>query len=238
MHLDELNRALNAWLTVDYHESVHSETRQTPKDRYTSGLTVIRHVEMDQVLASFLRKVIRVVHKDFSDISLDKRLYRVDQKLRGDKVWVHYDPFSSVDIVQVHSIKGEYLGKGVLHHRESAQTPAPVKPAGKPKHNLIDLLVREHQQQLAAATQGIDYRKVLFARPWPFHAFAKTLAHLLGRNEGICAFNAQELEALKKFYNQGAQLTESALTQAFSQTRNKSFPYLIVELKQILKEKE
>lgn len=238
MQLDELNRALSAWLTVDYHESVHSETRQTPKDRYTSGLTVIRHVEMDQVLASFLRKAIRVVHKDFSDISLDKRLYRVDQKLRGDKVWVHYDPFSSADTVQIHSIKGEYLGKGVLHHRECAQTPAPPKPEGKPKHNLLDLLVREHQQQLAAATQGIDYRKIASVRPWPFHAFAKAIARLLGKEEGICAFTADDLETLKKFYNQNPRLNEPMLTDAFSKARNKSIPYLIHELRLILQEKE
>ena len=238
LSLEDLNRALSAWLCVGYHESIHSETGQSPKDRYNTGLTVIRHVEMDQVLASFMRKVTRVVHKDFSDISLDKRLYRVDPKLRGDKVWVHYDPFSCADTVQIHSIKGEYLGKGLIHHRESAQTPPPTQPPGKPKHNLIDLLVREHQEQLAAATQGIDYRLVVSARPWPFHAFAKALARLLGKEEGISAFTAEELEILKKFYNQSTGLSEPVLTEAFSRARSKSLPYLIHELKQILQKKE
>jgi hypothetical protein len=223
---------------VDYHDSSHSETGQTPKDRYHTGLSVIRHVEMDQVLASFLRKVTRVVHMDFSDISLDKRLYRVDPSLRGDKVWVHYDPFSSTDTVQIYSIKGEYRGSGVLHNRESAQLPLPAQPRGKPKHNLIDLLVREHQEQLAANTRGIDYRRVVSVRPWPFHAFVKAFARLLGKDEGISAFTAEELEALKKLYNQNAQLSESVLIRAFSQARNKSFPYLVHELKQILQRKE
>jgi len=236
--LEALNRAFSAWLSVAYHECIHSETGQTPKSRYDTGLTVIRHVEMDQVLASFMRKVTRTVHKDFSDISLDKRLYRVDPRLRGDKVWVHYDPFSSTDAVQIHSIKGEYLGKGGLHHRESAQNPLPVQPEGKPKHNFLALLVSEHQKQLAASTHGIDYRKVVSARPWPFPAFAKTLARLLGKQEGLSAFTAQELEILKKFYNQHANLTESVLTQIFSQTRNKSLPYLVHELKQILQRKD
>ena len=238
MSLDDLNRALSAWINVDYHESIHSQTEQTPGARYHTGLTVIRHVEMDQVLASFLRKVTRIVHRDFSDISLDKRLYRVDPKLRGDKVWVHYDPFSSADTVKIHSINGEYQGLGVLHHRQSAETPSPPSPPGKPKHNLIDLLLREHQEQLAQNTQGIDYRKIVSARPWPFHAFAKTLARLLGKEEGLSAFTAAELEILKKFYNQNLQLSESALTQAFPSARNKSLPYLIYELKQILKKKE
>jgi len=158
--------------------------------------------------------------------------------LRGDKVWVHYDPFSSTDTVQIHSIKGEYLGKGVLHHRESAHNPLPAQPVGKPKHNLIELLVSEHQKQLAASTHGIDYRKVVSTRSWPFPAFAKTLARLLGKQEGLSAFTAQELEILKKFYNQHANLTESLLTQIFSRIRNKSLPYLIHELKQILQRKD
>lgn len=238
LSLDDLNRALSAWICVDYHESIHSETGQTPKNRYDTGLTVIRHVEIDQVLASFMRKVTRVVHKDFSDISLDKRLYRVDPRLRGDKVWVHYDPFSSADTVRIHSIKGEYLGSGVLHHRESAQTPLPAQPQGKPKHNLIDLLVSKHQKQLAANTQGIDYRKVVSGRSWPFYAFAKTLARLLGKEEGLSAFTAEELETLKKFYNLNAGLSEPVLTEAFSRAHNKSLPYLIHELKQILRKKE
>jgi putative transposase len=238
MSLEDLNRALGAWVSVDYHQSIHSETGQIPKDRYNTGLTVIRHVEMDQVLSSFLRKVTRIVHKDFSDVSLDKRLYRVDPKLRGDKVWVHYDPFSSADAVQIHSLKGEYLGKGVLHHRESAQTPPPVKPLEKPKHNILELLVRQHREQLAATTRGIDYRKIVSVRLWPFHAFAKTLAQLLGKEEGICAFTADELETLKKFYNHNAQLSEPVLSEAFSRARNKSIPYLIHELRLILQEKE
>jgi transposase InsO family protein len=238
LSLDDLNKALSAWISVDYHDSIHSETAQAPKDRYQTGLTVIRHVEMDQVLASFLRKVTRVVHKDFSDVSLDKRLYRVDPSLRGDKVWVHYDPFSSNEIVQIYSLKGEYLGSGVLHHRESAPPPLPEPPRGKPRHNLIDLLVREHQEQIAANARGIDYRKVVSVRPWPFHAFVKAFARLLGLDEGICAFTAQELETLKKLYNQNVRLSESVLTQAFSRVHDKSFPNLICELKYILQEKE
>lgn len=238
MSLDDLNRALSAWLTVDYHESIHSETGQTPKNRYHTGLAVIRQVEMDQVIASFLRKVTRIVHRDFSDVSLDKRLYRVDPKLRGDKVWVHYDPFSCTDTVKIYSITGEYQGLGVLHHRQSVATPPPSSPPGKPQHNLIDLLLREHQERLAQNTQGIDYRKIVSARPWPFHAFAKTLARLLGKQEGLSAFTAAELETLKKFYNQNLQLSESVLTQAFPSVRNKSLPHLIYELKQILTKKE
>ncbi|MCK8600112.1 hypothetical protein [Desulfoferrobacter suflitae] len=93
-------------------------------------------------------------------------------------------------------------------------------------------LVREHWEQLAANTRGIDYRKVVSVRPWPFHAFVRAFARLLGKEVGISAFTAQELETLKKLYNQNVQLTESVLTQAFARVPNKSFPHLVGELKQ------
>jgi len=238
LSLDDLNRALSAWLSVVYHQRIHSETSQTPKDRYDTGLTVIRHVQMDLVFSSFMRKVTRCVHKDFSDISLDKRLYRVDPRLRGDKVWVHYDPFSALDTVQIYSLKGEYLGSGLLHHRDNAACPLSAQPPEKPKHDLIKLLVSEHQKQLAANTQGIDYCQVASPRCRPFYAFAKTLARLLGRPEGLSAFTSEELEILKKFHNQNPRLGEPELTRAFTLTNNKALPYLIHELRQILKKSE
>jgi putative transposase len=236
--IEELNRAFSAWLAVAYHERLHTETGQTPNARYQTGLTVIRHVEMDQVLASFMRKVTRVVHKDFSDISLDKRLYRVDPSLRGDKVEVHYDPFSARDKVQIYSLNAVYLGEGGLHQRETAPAPLPQASLARPKHNYLDLVLAEHEKQLAAATQGIDYRKIVTERHWPFHAFAKALARLLGRGQGLSAFTADELEALKKFFNQAPLLTEPRLTRAFARARQRSLPYLIHELKQILQAQE
>lgn len=238
MTLEALNRALSAWLTVAYHDSVHSETGQTPYDRYQSGLTVIRHIEIEQVLSSFMQQLTRRVDEDFSDIRLNNRFYRVDPSLRGDKVQVHFDPFSGIETVQIHSLKGEYLGKGVHHHRQQGRALSPPQPSGKPKHNLLDLLVREHDQKLAAQTRGIDYRRVIEVRPWPFHAFAKTLARLLGKHEGLSAFTAHELETLKKLYNHYPSLSEPMLHEAFALTSNKSLPYLVCELKEILKRKE
>jgi len=75
-------------------------------------------------------------------------------------------------------------------------------------------------------------------RPWPFHAFVKAFARLLGKEVGISAFTAQALETLKKLYDQNVQLTESVLTQAFARVPDKSFAHLIGELKHILQQKE
>ena len=232
LELNPLNRAFSAWLEVDYHQTVHSETAQTPKDRYAAGLAVIRQVDLNEAHASFMRSEQRRVHRDFSDVQLDKRFYRVDQKLRGDKVEVRYDPFGILGVVQVYSLAGLYLGEGVLHHRESGERPRMDSAPGKPKHNYLDLLVNEHEKQLAQKSCGIDYRKAVRQRPWPFPEFVKTFARLMGDKGGLSAFNAGELEALKKLYNRDAALDKRRLEQAFAKAQYKTIAYVAYELRQ------
>jgi hypothetical protein len=64
LSLAELNRAFAAWLAVGYHQTVHSETGQTPEERYHKGLTVIRQVDMRRVIESFMQSVYRTVNKN------------------------------------------------------------------------------------------------------------------------------------------------------------------------------
>jgi len=232
LKLDAFNRAFSAWLEVDYHQTVHSQTAQTPKDRYAAGLTVIRQIDLSEAHASFLRSEQRTVHRDFSDIQLDKRFYRVDSKLRGDKLEVRYDPFGVLGAVQLYSLEGIYLGQGALHHRENGERARMDRVPGKPKHNYLDLLVNEHEKQLAQKSCGIDYRKAVRQRPWPFPEFVKTLARLMGKQGGLSAFNAGELEALKKLYNRDAALTTRRLERAFAKAQYKTIAYVAYELRQ------
>jgi transposase InsO family protein len=140
--LDALNQAFAAYLAVVYHERVHSETNQSPKQRYDEGLTVIRHVDMDDALAFFMKRISRTVEKTFSDVRIDNRFYRVDPKLRGDKVEVRYDPYGDLQKVLIYSANNEYLGSGILYHRDrGAETP--VASPSKPKHNYIDLITQQ-----------------------------------------------------------------------------------------------
>ena len=194
--LEQLNRCLSAWLAVSYHNSIHSETQQPPERRYQKGLTVIRQVDMGKVIESFMQSVNRTVNRTFSDVQLDKRFYRVDPKLRGDRVQVKYDPFSSWDSVHIYSLGGEYLGTGSLHDRTTVIPAAPQQPQGKPKHSYTELLIRQHKQMLAEQTGGIDYRKVVQRRPWPFHEFAKTVAQRMGKKAGLADLSTGELESL------------------------------------------
>jgi transposase InsO family protein len=236
--LQQLNRALSAWLAVSYHKTQHSETKQPPELRYQQGLTVIRSVDMAKAIESFMQSVERTVNRTFSDVQLDKRFYRVDAKLRGDRVQVKYDPFSSWDTVHIYTLTGQYLATGTLHDRSSVAPDAPQPPQGKPRHSYTDLLIRQHKQLLAEQTAGIDYRKIVQSRPWPFHEFAKTVAQLMGKKAALADLSAAQLEALKKVYNQSRSINPQMLKLAFENAPYPDLPYIIRELKLLIRKED
>jgi len=235
LNLAELNRALSAWLAVSYHKNIHSETRQSPEQRYQKGLTLIRQVDMSQVIESFMQSVKRTVNRTFSDVQVDKRFYRVDAKLRGERVQVRFDPFARWDTVKIYSLHDEYLGTALLHDRSGLNPAAPEAARPKPKHSYTDLLLREHKKMLAEQTSPIDYRKVVQRRPWPFHEFAKTVAQLLGRKAELADLNTAELETLKKLYNQSRSINRNMLKQAFETALYPTLPYIVRELKYLIR---
>jgi putative transposase len=234
--LDQLNRYLSAWLAVDYHKTVHSETKQTPEKRYQQGLTVIRQVDMNKVIESFMQSINRTVNRTFADVRLDNRYYRVDPKLRGDRVKVKYDPFSSFTTVQIYSLTDHYLGIGTLYERTDPVPASPEYTPKKPKHSYTELLLRQHKKMLTEKTGGgIDYRKIVEKRPWPFHEFAKSVAQLMGKTAGLADLTAGELESLKKVYNQSTAINRYMLKLAFEKALYKTVPYIILELKTLIK---
>jgi len=235
--LAELNRAFSAWLSVGYHQEIHSETEESPEERHRKGLGLIREVDMQRVMESFLQSIRRTVNPTFSDLQVNNRYYRVDPKLRGDRVEVRFDPFSTWDQLKVYSLDGAFLGPGVLHHREAAPAATPSAPRGKPQHSYTELLIRRHQEELAEKTGGIDYRKITTPRPWPFQEFVRTVADLLGLKAGLTAFGAGELETLKKLYNQSRHIDRDMLRKAFENARHPRLPYIVLELKHLLKGK-
>ena len=159
LSLDELNHAFAAFLEQDYHKTLHSEIKNTPEKALKKGLRVNRLIDINAFCTSFMQTVKRTVHRTFSDVQLLKRYYKTDPGLRGDRVEVRYDPFSSQETVWIYSLKGVYLAEGHLHQRTEVDPSPPVKKLEKPESNYLNLLQRRHQQELATKTQGIDYQK-------------------------------------------------------------------------------
>jgi transposase InsO family protein len=238
LSLERLNRAFSAWLHMAYHKQMHTEIKQMPEKQYRHGLLAKRHVDLTQVMKAFMVRVQRTVNPTYADIRLDNKFYRCDPKLRGDRIEVRYDPFSSFDSVEIYSNTGQHLQTAHLHKRRSVPEQPPIQKTGKPENNYLDLLVRQHEHHLSEVTGGIDYRKVVVPKRWPFHEFAKTMADLLGLKGGLSAFDAGALEGLKKTYNQSTAIDKAMLKMAFEKAHEKSLPYVIHELKLIIHQKE
>jgi hypothetical protein len=234
--LDKLNEALQAWLQVSYHERCNRETGQPPRLRYEAGRSFTRHVDIQQVVKYFLKREQRTVNEDFSDVQLSGRFFRVDRRLRGDKVEVRYDPFGDLESVLIYSLEGEYLGVGQRHEREEGDLQPPAAPQQpKPKHNYLDLLIQKHQQAMRRQSSGIDYRAVLAQaqRRWPFAEFTKQLAAHLGRKGGLSAFRTEELETLQKIYHRLTFLNQAMLDQACERAGRQTIPEIVFHLQQL-----
>ena len=236
--LEELNKAFLAWLSQSYHREKNDETKQTPKDRYNEGLTVIKQVDLQKVLYYFMSREIRTVNGVFSDVQLHNRFYRVDKKYRKDKVEVWYDPYSHMDIVLIYSLDGKYLGEGKRHHREKREDPTPAPRGRKLKYNYLKLLRQKHEEELRRQTQGIDYRRAVTERGWPFLSFAVTLAQLLGRKGDLTSFSQRELELLRKIYNQMPHITQPLLMDAVEAAEEKTFVHIYFQLQRLSHRKE
>ena len=235
--LDELNRALAAWLEVAYHQELNRETGQTPHERYHEPSRPVRHVDLGAVLTFFHRRVRRTVDEDHSDVRIDNLLFAVDPKLRGDPVIVEYDPFSPLEEVQLYSPTDVYLGRGKRYQRERGSHPqsAPPSPAGPITPHYLDALRAEHDAlHEQRRGQGIDYHSARQRNVWSLTGFAGVLARLLGRQGGLSGLTAHEMDILAAFHSRHDGLNQSLLRQAFSQAASATIPEVLFQLQSLL----
>jgi len=240
LSLGDINRALHAWLEVEYHGAVHSQTRQAPRERYEAGTRFQRNVEPQRVIQMFQRRERRMVHRDFSDVTVEGRHFAVDPKLRGDRVEVRYDPFQASDEpqeVQIYSTDGHYLGVGRLYGREKGQHPQPVPPASQPpiEPAYLDALEaglnNSHDQRRQS---GLDFESASRRNIWSLSSFATLIAKLLGREGGLSALSPDELAALRAFHARHNRVSESLLRAAVAGAEAPTIPHVLLQLQSLL----
>jgi len=153
--LAELNRHFAAWVETVYHRQVHSETSQTPLDRWLAGDPVA--LPAPETLAeAFLWEEHRRVTKT-ATVSLHGNSYEVDASLVGRKVELVFDPF---DLTRIEvRAAGVPMGLAVPHHigRHSHPKAKPETPTAPPKPSGIDyaqLIETAHAAELA---RGVNY---------------------------------------------------------------------------------
>jgi transposase InsO family protein len=81
--LAELNVATQAWVTQEYHRTVHSELGQTPLERYLAGPNVARECPgSDALRAAFRIEVKRKLRRSDGTVSLDGQRFEIPSRYR------------------------------------------------------------------------------------------------------------------------------------------------------------
>jgi putative transposase len=156
--LPQLNRLFSAWLEVVYHRRVHSETRQTPLERFdAAGAPGLPTPAL--LREAFLWSQERTVTKT-ATVSLLGNQYEVDAALAGRLVELVFDPFdlTRIEVRYQHRPMGlaipQVIGRRVHPKARSAPAPPPA-PSG------IDYLgLLAAQRDAEQAGHQIDYRSL------------------------------------------------------------------------------
>jgi putative transposase len=158
MTLDELNASFEAWLAERYHQDVHSETGEAPRDRFTATAPRLRAAPDLTLIDELLRlRVRRTVHKKWSTVEVATVRYLVDAALRGRRVHALYDPFDPAYVLV------EYDGRIVqraLPQKPGQQPPdLPAQPAAAgPKTDYLALLRADYEKRVRAELNALSLR--------------------------------------------------------------------------------
>ena len=238
--LEELNRYFLAWLNARYHVTTHSTTGQTPLERFQEQTRFRRHVNLAEVLEFFWVRQKRTVDNEFCDVRVNSLYFAVEPALRGDKVIVSYDPFSTMDEVRLLSPGGQFLQVAKRYQREKGAhvQPQPASPQPPLDHAYLKLLQERHQrQQQQEAQRGVDYHQAQSRQTWSFSQFAGKFAKLLARAGGISSLSTQEMELLNQVHRRHSRITARLLEEAFQQAEVKTIPVIVFHLQNLLHER-
>jgi putative transposase len=162
--LDDLNLSLLAWIEVVYHRKLHSETGQSPLDRFRQDpAPSIRPVDPLALRTAFLYRVQRQVTKT-GHVHFHGNRYAVPGFLVGQKVELRYDPFDLRD-VEVW-FNGQCLAQAQpLHIQASIQPgvspdPAPL-PAPSTGIDYLAMLRQERDRLLREQLPPIPFTRLM-----------------------------------------------------------------------------
>jgi len=163
--LAELNESLWAWLECVYHTHVHSETRQTPLERYQAGMENVHSADPELLRKAFLWREKRKVRHD-ATFSLQGNSYQVEAYLCGRTLDLLFDPF---DLSRIELFLDKVpLGKATVITQGRARHVAvehlatdPLAPP-KPKSSLdyLAALRSEHQALQQKQAGQLQFSKI------------------------------------------------------------------------------
>lgn len=160
LSLPELGRLLRAWLERSYHRRTHSETGQTPLERFAACQP--RYVSEIELHDAFLWSVRRAVSKT-ATVSLHGNRYEVDAVLIGRSVELVFNPYalSKIEVRWAGRSFGHAVAHEITRHvHPRAQADLDAEPPTKTGIDYLALLQTEHERDLLSRSGGIDYRLI------------------------------------------------------------------------------
>lgn len=155
---EELNTLFIAWVEQVYHRRIHTETQQTPLERFAAaGVTDLPIPAL--LREAFLWSETRTVTKT-GLVALHGNRYETDPALVGRKVQVIFDPF---DLTQVEiRFNGQTFGTAGIHTLGAHVHPKAVNAVANPDdmpaaHSGIDYLALVAAEHDAATRRAINF---------------------------------------------------------------------------------
>jgi putative transposase len=149
--LDQLNLSFLAWLEVVYHRKLHTETGQSPLDRFRADeAPTVRPVDPLALRNAFLYRATRQVAKT-GQVNFQGNRYSVPGYLVGQKIELRYDPFDLTNVEIWYN--GHYLEPAhPVQLKVTVQpgvTPDPVPPPTPTSGvDYLAILRQEYEQLL------------------------------------------------------------------------------------------
>jgi putative transposase len=159
--LAQMNELFTAWVETVYHQRVHSETGQTPLERFTTADPPVLP-SAASLREAFLWSETRLVAKT-ATVSMYGNTYEVDAALVGRRVELVFDPF---DLTR---IQVRYQGRGMgaaIGHQIGRHVHPGAKPETSPDpapHTGIDYLalVRDRHTAGMKVTPPVNYADLI-----------------------------------------------------------------------------
>jgi len=153
----ELNRLFTAWVETEYHRRVHTETGQTPLDRWEAGWARLGRTPAMPTAAdlteAFLWSEYRTVTKT-ATVSLHGNTFQVDQALVGRKVELVFSPFDmeTIEVRYQNTGYGKALPHIITRHVHPKAKPEIPEPPAPPPVGIdyLHLTAQTHHEHLRA----------------------------------------------------------------------------------------
>jgi putative transposase len=151
----ELNRLFTAWVETEYHRRTHSETGQTPLDRWDAGWARLgRPPAMPtapDLTEAFLWSEYRTVTKT-ATVSLHSNTYQVEPALVGRKVELVFSPFDlqTIEVRYCGKSFGKALPHNITRHTHPKARPETGEPVPPPATGIdyLNLTAQAHHEHV------------------------------------------------------------------------------------------